>query len=96
LHSSLDSGLGGFYAWYMQIQLSPERQAELNDYAERHGKDPEAALDEVLASALEWERQDYREAVDGIRKGYADFKAGRVRPVEEAFEALREKHGLAR
>jgi predicted transcriptional regulator len=32
----------------------------------------------------------------GIQRGYADFKAGRVRPVEESFEELREKHGLPR
>ena len=80
----------------MEIHLSAERRAELDDYAHRHGKDLTAALDEVLASALEWERQDYQEAVEGIRKGYADFKAGRVKPVEESFEELREKHGLSR
>jgi predicted transcriptional regulator len=80
----------------MEIQLSPERQAQLNDYALRHGQDPATALDEVLREALEWERQDYRESVEGIRSGYADLKAGRVRPVDEAFDALREKHGLPR
>jgi len=80
----------------MEIQLSPERQAQLNDYALRHGQDPATALDEVLRDALEWERQDYREAVEGIRKGYADFKAGRVRPIDETFDELREKHGLPR
>jgi hypothetical protein len=42
----------------MQIHLSSERQAELDDYAQRHGKGLVVALDEVLASALEWERQD--------------------------------------
>jgi len=80
----------------MELHLSPERQAQLNDYANRHGQDPAIALDEVLAAALEWERQDYQEAVEGIRLGYADFKAGRVRPIEESFEDLREKHGLPR
>jgi hypothetical protein len=66
----------------MQIHLSSERQAELDDYAQRHGKGLVGALDEVLASALEWERQDYREAVEGISQGCAGFKAGRVRLVE--------------
>jgi predicted transcriptional regulator len=80
----------------MEINLSPERQAQLKDYARRHGQDPAIALDEVLASALEWERQDYYEAVEGIRRGYEDLKAGRVRPIDEAFEELREKHGLPR
>ena len=45
----------------MQIELSPEREAQLNDYAQRHGQDPVVALDDVLAEALEWERQDYQE-----------------------------------
>lgn len=78
------------------MPLTPERKAQLDEYARRHGKDPAAALDEVLAEALEWERQDYEEAVEGIRRGYEDYKAGRVRPVEESLEELRVKHGLPR
>jgi hypothetical protein len=70
------------------IPIRPERKAQLEDYAQRHGQEP--------AAALEWEQQDYQEAVEGIRQGYAEFKAGRARPVEEAFEELREKHGLPR
>ena len=46
--------------------------------------------------ALEWERQDYPEAIVGVRRGYEDLKAGRVRPIGEAFEELHEKHGLLR
>ena len=78
------------------VPLTPERMAQLDDYAQRHGQEPAAALDEVLAEALEWEKRDYQEAVEGIRRGYADFKAGRARPIEECFEELREKHGLPR
>jgi hypothetical protein len=48
----------------MEIHLSPEREALLNDFAQRHGQDPEIALDAVLAAALEWDRQDYQEAVE--------------------------------
>ena len=50
----------------MEIHLSPERQAQLNDYARRRGQDPAIALDEVLASALEWERREYDEAVVSV------------------------------
>ena len=92
----LDTSASASYPWTMEIHLSPERQEELNDYAQRHGQDPAIALDDVLAAALEWERQDYQEAVEGIRRGYADLKAGRVRPIEECFEELRVKHGLPR
>ncbi len=78
------------------IPLKPERKAQLEEYAQRHGQDPATALDDVLATYLAWERQDYREAVEGIRQGYADFKAGRTQPAEQVFEELREKHGLPR
>jgi predicted transcriptional regulator len=78
------------------VPLSPERKAQLDDYAQRHGQEPAAALDDVLADALEWERQDYQEAVEGIRNGYAEFKAGLSRPMEQVFEELRQKHGLPR
>jgi predicted transcriptional regulator len=78
------------------ILLKPERLAQLEEYAHRRGQDPEAALDDVLADYLEWERQDYREPVEGIRQGQADLQAGRTKPAEEAFEELRVKHGLPR
>jgi hypothetical protein len=54
------------------------------------------ALDEVLAEALEWEQQDYREAVKGICRGYADYQAGQTEPLSEVFREFREKHGLQR
>jgi predicted transcriptional regulator len=80
----------------MEIYLSPERQAQLNDYANRHGQDPAIALDEVLASALEWERREYDDAVAGIHEGLDDMDAGRTMPTKEAFEKLRVEHGLPR
>ena len=97
MQAALDSHSSNPYAWGMEmLPLTPERKAQLDEYAQRHGKDPAAALDEVLAEALEWEQQDYQEAVEGIRRGYVDYKAGRVRPVEESLEELRAKHGLPR
>jgi predicted transcriptional regulator len=78
------------------LPLTPERKAQLDDYARRHGQDTAAALDEVLATYLDWDRQDYQEAVEGIRQGYADFQAGRVRTADESFEELRVKHGFPR
>ena len=76
------------------MPLNPERKAQLEEYAQRHGQDPVTALDDVLAAYLEWETQDYQEAVEGIRQGYAAFKEGRTQPAEEVFEELRQKHGL--
>jgi predicted transcriptional regulator len=78
------------------VPLKPERKAQLDEYARRHGQDPAVALDEVLADYLEWEQQDYREAVEGIRQGHADYKAGRTKSTKEVFQELRDKHGLPR
>ena len=78
------------------MPVKPERKAELEEYAKRHGQDPADALDAVLAEALEWERQEYADAVEGTRRGYADVKAGRTRPAREFLDDLREKHGIPR
>lgn len=78
------------------MPVKPERKAQLEEYANRHGQDTADALDDVLATYLEWERQDYQEAVESIRKGYEDVKADRTRPAAEFLEELREKHGFPR
>jgi predicted transcriptional regulator len=78
------------------VPITPERKAQLDEYAKRRGQDPAAALDDVLADYLEWEQQDYREAVEGIRLGYADYQAGRTQPLAGVFDGLRQKHGLPR
>jgi predicted transcriptional regulator len=78
------------------IPIKPERKAQLEEYAQRHGQDAAAALDNVLAEYLEWERQDYAESVSAIHRGSEDVKAGRTRPAAEFLEELREKHGFPR
>ncbi len=76
------------------IPLKPEREAQLEEYAQRHGQDPAAALDEALAAYLEWERQDFEEAVEGIRQGKEDVRAGRSRPAFDFLSAMRQKYGI--
>jgi len=78
----------------MDVVLSPELQAQLADYAHRHGQEPAAALDAIVTEALEADRHDYREAVEGIRRGHADMQAGRTRPASEFMSELRAKHGF--
>jgi len=78
------------------IPLKPERKAQLEEYAERHGQDPAVALDEALAAYLEWERQDFEEAVEGIRRGHEDLRAGRSRPAAQFLSEMRQKHGIPR
>lgn len=78
------------------IPLKPERKAQLEEYARRRGQEPAAALDEALATYLEWERQDFTDAVEGVGSGYKDLKAGRTRPAAEFLADLRRKHDLPR
>jgi predicted transcriptional regulator len=78
------------------IPLKPERKAQLEEYARRRGQDPATALDDALAAYLEWERQDFAGAIEGIRQGYEDVKAGRTRPVAEFLSDLRRKHDIPR
>jgi predicted transcriptional regulator len=76
------------------MPLTPERKAQLDDYAERHGQDPVAALDNVLTDYLDWERQDFEQAVEAIGAGYEDVKNGCTRPAEEFLDELRRKYGF--
>lgn len=78
------------------IPLKPERKAQLEEYAKRRGQDPAAALDQALATYLEWERQDFAEATEGIRRGYEDVRARRTKPANEVLTDLRRKHDLPR
>ena len=74
------------------IPIKPERKAQLEAYAQRRGQDSATALDDALANYLGWEQQDFEDAVDGIRKGYLDVKAGRTRPATELLANLRRKY----
>ena len=78
------------------MPMRPERKAQLEDYAQRHGQDAATALDDVLADYFAWEQQDYQEAMEGIKRGYEDMKAGRVQSLEDFFEDLRVEHGFPR
>ncbi len=77
------------------IPLKPERKAQLEEYAKRRGKTRLRPLT-MLCHLLEWERQDFTEAVEGIRHGYEDVRAGRTRPATEFLADLGCKHSLQR
>ena len=78
------------------IPIKPERKAQLEEYAQRHGQDTATALDEALADYLEWERGNFDESVAAIQRGYRDMKAGRTKPAGDFLEEIREKHGFPR
>ncbi len=76
------------------VTLSPEAEAKLFEKAARQGKDVATVAAELLASVLEWEAQDYEEAVEGIQRGLDDFEAGRFRSFEEFAEEQLRKYDL--
>ena len=78
------------------LPVKSERLAQLEEFARRRGKSTADALDDVLADYLEWERQDYREAVEAIRQGLEDVKAGRAKPADPFLDEFARKHGLPR
>ena len=78
------------------VPVKPERLAQLEGLARRRGKSTADALDDVLADYPEWERQDYQEAVQSIRQGYEDVKAGRTKPADQFLDDFARKHGLPR
>jgi predicted transcriptional regulator len=78
------------------VPVKPERLAQLEEFARRRGRSTVDALDDVLADYLEWERQDYQEAVEGIRQGYEDVKAGRTKAADQFLDDFARKHGLPR
>jgi predicted transcriptional regulator len=93
----LDAGVASAYRLNMDtISITPERKAELEEYAHRRGQDTASALDTALAEYLAWERRDFQEAVQGIQEGYDGIKAGRTQPAEKMFEELRMKYVLPR
>jgi wobble nucleotide-excising tRNase len=78
------------------VPVKRERLAELEEFARRRGKTTADALDDLLADYLEWEREDYQEAVQAVRQGHEDVKAGRTKPAEEFLDEFAQKHGLPR
>ena len=78
------------------LPVKPARLAQLEDFARRRGKSTADALDDALAEYLEWERQDYQEALEAIRQGHEDVKAGRTIAANQFFDEFTRKHGLPR
>ena len=70
------------------LPVRPERLAQLEEFARRRGTSTADALDDALAEYLEWERQDYQEALAAVRQGHEDVKAGRTAPADEFFDAF--------
>lgn len=73
----------------MTFTFSAEVEAMLMQQASRQRTDPHVLAEELLKEALEIYERDYVEAVEGIRRGWEDCEAARVKPAEEVFKKLR-------
>jgi hypothetical protein len=78
------------------LPVKPDRLAELEEFARRRGKSTADALDDAPSEYLEWERQDYQEALEAVRQGHEDVNAGRTVPADQFFDEFARKHGLPR
>lgn len=67
------------------IQLSPDLEEQLRTKATREGISEEVAAKQLLEDALEWDAQDFAEAVEGIRRGLEACEEGRMRPASEVI-----------
>ena len=76
------------------IPLRPEHQIALERFAREHGQTPADALAQAVTTFLEWQDREFDEAVEGVRLGYEDVRAGRTRPATEVFAEMRRKHDL--
>ena len=58
------------------IPVKPERKAQLEAYAERHGKDAVTALDDVLADYLAADQQEYDDTVKAVTQALKASRRG--------------------
>jgi len=78
------------------LPVKPERLVQLEEFARRRGKSTADALDDVLADYLEADLLDHQDAIEGVRQGYQDVKAGRTSPADAFLDEFAQKHGLQR
>ncbi len=76
------------------VTLSPELEALLRQRADQQGQDVSLVASELLARILQWEKQDYEEAIQGIQQGLDDFETGKFRTFEDFAEEQRRKYSL--
>jgi predicted transcriptional regulator len=65
------------------VTLNPELEALLHSRAAQQGQDVNFVVTELLASILNWEEKDSKEAIKGIQQGLDDFEAGRHRSSQD-------------
>ncbi len=76
----------------MTITLDPEMETMLREKARREGQEPQSVAKLLLASSLEADAQEYREAVEAIREA---LDSGPGKPIEQYIAEQRVKHGYS-
>ncbi len=77
------------------VTLTPELETLLRARADLQGQDVNFVASELLASVLEWEEQDSKEAIRGIQQGLDDFELGQFRSFQDFAEEQRHKYNLS-
>lgn len=77
----------------IEITLTPELE-QLRKKALHQGQDISLVATELLASILEWEAQDSKEAIEGIQQGLDDVEAENFRSFDEFAAEQRRKYNL--
>ena len=78
----------------MTITLDDELYKMLQTQAAREGRDTDTVARELLAASLTDAARDFSEAVEGIRRGFEDFEAGRYRTLAEVRAEKKAKYGI--
>ena len=76
----------------MEIQLSPEREAQLDDIARQQGRAPSAVAAEALADYLDhtqWLAQ-------GVARGIEAAERGELLDHEDVVRMIEQRYGAAR
>jgi hypothetical protein len=77
------------------VTLTPELETLLRARADLQGQDVNFVASELLASVLEWEEQDSKEAIRGIQQGLDDFGLGKFRSFQDFAEEQSHKYNLS-
>jgi len=85
----IDSNPQIAYALHMEVRLTPDLEAKLNQLSAETGRAKEELVQDAMAGYLA-ELSQVRDILDSR---YHDIKSGRVKPIdgEEAFSRLRQK-----
>ena len=78
----------------MTISLPPPLEDVLRARAERENRDPSEVAADIIQDALAADSAYDEQVIDGIRRSLESANVGRVRPVNQFMDEMRQKHGI--